>query len=372
MERFLTGYGVDKGWYTWILSKEDLCKELSNCLEPPEGLRDFLIVWKSIFKDLKRRRVRSFLDDNSVEIGWQATIMGNEAIWTALAHSINKLDQLDDVIPERNKVLAAFKYCRRSKVKTIIIGHDPIPYREFATGLAFSYPEGTVLPPCDPGRHRYKQRHAAMRRLHDVLSPTSPAEEETSACHITWAKKGVLLLNAALTYTNPADQQLNIHQEIWQEFLTKLLAEVLGDTFNVQGPLYVVCWGTFARALYVNLTADGAIAPNKYLYLGHHPTFEMKDLKKSDFHGLHKPPPYDAGQSFKDQAKALFKEIHQSYPGLFSLDRVGADEDRVETDEDRVGADEDRVETDEDRVGTDEDRVGMNEEMVGQFAQMRM
>ncbi|XP_052814022.1 uracil-DNA glycosylase-like [Mya arenaria] len=231
--------------------------------------------------------------------------MGNEAIWTALAHSINKLDQLDDVIPERNKVLAAFKYCPMSKVKTILIGQDPIPYRKFATGLAFSYPEGTVLPPCDPERPEYKHL-AAMRKLHDVLtSPTSPAEEETSACHITWAKKGVLLLNAALTYTNPADQET--HQTMWYEFLQNLLAEVLGGNFHVRGPLFVVCWGTEASQLYSNLTSKVKISPEKQ-HLNHF----MTDLK----------PPSHARHVFDEQAKAFFMKIHENWLNLFSLDRV--------------------------------------------------
>jgi len=270
-------------------------------------------------EDPNRRRVQSFLNDNSVEKGWQATIMGNEAIWTALARSINKLDQFKDFFPERNKVLAAFKYCPRSEVKTVIIGQCPIPYRKFATGLAFSYPEGEPLPDPDPERPQYEQIHAAMRKLHDVLkTPTSPAEEETSACHISWAKKGVLLLEAALTYTKESDRYL--HQGIWKEFLTNLLAEVLGDTFEVQTPLFVVCWGTFAREIYDNLATGRAIAANKYLYLGHHPTFTMYDLSNSDFHGLHKQPPYDAGQSFEEQATALFEEIHEFWPKLFTLD----------------------------------------------------
>jgi len=83
-------------------------------------------------------------------------------------------------------VVSALRETPLAAVKAVIIGQDPYPTRGQAEGLAFSVPDGVrPVPP------------SLTRILNEARCEATIVPGRTSL--LLWAKRGVLLLNTALT-----------------------------------------------------------------------------------------------------------------------------------------------------------------------------
>ena len=125
-------------------------------------------------------------------------------------------------------IFNALKYTPFSSVKAVIIGQDPYHEVGQAHGLSFSVKKGIPLPPSL--QNIYKE-------LEDDLGIKTPPHGEL----ISWAKNGVLLLNATLTVR---EGMANSHQTIGWQIFTDHVISLLNTS---EKPIAFLLWGAYAR-----------------------------------------------------------------------------------------------------------------------------
>ncbi|MGT2910916.1 uracil-DNA glycosylase [Streptococcus cameli] len=130
------------------------------------------------------------------------------------------------VYPPRDKVFAAFQETNLKDVRVLILGQDPYhgPYQ--AQGLSFSVPNDLPAPPSLQNILKELAEDIGPRTHHDLIS---------------WAKQGVLLLNACLTV--PAGNANGHAGLIWEPF-TDAAIQVVND---LEQPVVFILWGAYAR-----------------------------------------------------------------------------------------------------------------------------
>ncbi len=94
--------------------------------------------------------------------------------------------KIHTIFPSNDVVFNAFNFTKPSKIKVVILGQDPYHGKGQAHGLAFSVPSGVKTPPSLQNIFKELQRD-----LNHSFSSNGNLE--------SWAKQGVLLLNATLT-----------------------------------------------------------------------------------------------------------------------------------------------------------------------------
>lgn len=133
------------------------------------------------------------------------------------------------IFPPKGYVFNALKLTPYKNVKVVIMGQDPYHGVGEAHGLSFSVQEGIKLPPSL--KNIYKE-------LNDDLGiPIANTGDLTS-----WAKEGVLLLNAVLTVEKDKPAS---HKNLGWERLTDYIIQVLNEKAE---PIVFILWGNFARS----------------------------------------------------------------------------------------------------------------------------
>lgn len=132
------------------------------------------------------------------------------------------------VYPKGTDIFNAFKYTPFNKVKVVIIGQDPYHGEKQAHGLSFSVSDGVVPPP-------------SLRNIFkEVVADVSIQNPKTGNL-ISWAKEGVLLLNATLTVRA---KQAGSHQNKgWEQFTNRIIRELS----EKKEELVFILWGRFAQ-----------------------------------------------------------------------------------------------------------------------------
>jgi uracil-DNA glycosylase len=111
-----------------------------------------------------------------------------------------------------------------SQVRAVVLGQDPYHGPGQAHGLAFSVREGVKVPP-------------SLRNIFKELG-----ERPASGSLVSWARRGVLLLNTSLTVE---DGQAGSHARKGWEKLTDAL---LGKVASTASPCVYLLWGAHAQA----------------------------------------------------------------------------------------------------------------------------
>ncbi len=137
-----------------------------------------------------------------------------------------------ELVPPASLVMQVFRADPKS-VRAVIVGQDPYPNPGDAIGLAFAVPAGQKRP---------QSLKNVFQELSDDLGiPVSP-----EANLLTWADRGVLLLNTSLT-TLP--HQPGAHSKLgWHEFTLAALEQLASKQ-----PLVVLAWGNHAKLVVKNL-----------------------------------------------------------------------------------------------------------------------
>ena len=130
--------------------------------------------------------------------------------------------------PPENEIFSAFNHCSFDEVKVVIIGQDPYHGKGQANGLCFSVSEGIGHPPSL--RNIFKEQE-------EDLNKTYPQSGNLES----WAKQGVLLLNATLTVqeSNAASHQ----KKGWEKFTDAVIAKISEQKQDV----VFLLWGGFAK-----------------------------------------------------------------------------------------------------------------------------
>jgi uracil-DNA glycosylase len=132
------------------------------------------------------------------------------------------------VYPPRGTRLAALELCLLDAAKVVILGQDPYHGPGQAHGLSFSVQDGVRVPPSLLNIYKELESDLGLpRAAHGDLS--------------TWARQGVLLLNAALTVEQgqPASHQ----GKGWEEITDAVVAAVAAKA----EPCVFLLWGSHAR-----------------------------------------------------------------------------------------------------------------------------
>ena len=148
--------------------------------------------------------------------------------YLALREFLKKEYKTQRVYPDMNNIFNALKYTSFEDTKVVIIGQDPYHGYGQAHGLCFSVKEGVAHPPSL--KNIFKELES------DVGRPISKSGELTS-----WAKQGVLLLNAVLTVR---EGQPTSHKNMgWETFTDR----VIGELNRKQTPVVFLLWGAYAQ-----------------------------------------------------------------------------------------------------------------------------
>ena len=133
------------------------------------------------------------------------------------------------IYPPARDIYNALRLTSYKDTKAVILGQDPYHEPGQAQGLAFSVNKGVEIPPSLV--NIYKE-------LHDDLGIDIPGHGSL----VSWAKQGVLLLNAVLTVRA---HQANSHKGKGWEELTDTIIKKLNEKDE---PVVFILWGANARS----------------------------------------------------------------------------------------------------------------------------
>lgn len=132
------------------------------------------------------------------------------------------------IFPPAPLVFNAFNQCPFDKVKVVIIGQDPYHGDGQAHGLCFSVNDGVAFPP---------SLLNIFKEIERDLGIPMPKSGNLSS----WAKQGVLLLNATLTVQahNPGSHQ----HKGWETFTDAVIQKLASEKEH----LVFILWGSYAQ-----------------------------------------------------------------------------------------------------------------------------
>ena len=133
------------------------------------------------------------------------------------------------IYPPAREIFNAFNLTPFDKVKVVILGQDPYHGKGQAHGLSFSVPDGITTPP------------SLANIFKEIESDLEVKISKINGNLESWAKQGVLLLNAILTVraNNPAS-----HRNLGWEKLTNVTIKALSDK---REHIVFILWGKFAQ-----------------------------------------------------------------------------------------------------------------------------
>lgn len=133
------------------------------------------------------------------------------------------------IYPPKEDVFNALRYSSYEDTKIVILGQDPYHQPGQAHGLCFSVNKGVKIPP-------------SLVNIYKELQQDIWIDPPRHGCLASWAKQGVLMLNAVLTVR---DSQPNSHKgKGWEEF-TDAVIKKLNER---EKPLIFILWGANAKA----------------------------------------------------------------------------------------------------------------------------
>lgn len=129
--------------------------------------------------------------------------------------------------PPKEKVFRALELTPFEEIKVVIIGQDPYHGEHQATGLSFSVENTVKTPP-------------SLKNIFKELKEDLGIEKTTNELD-SWAKQGVLLLNAILTVRA---QEAGSHRKLgWEKFTDYIIQSISEQKEEV----VFVLWGAFAH-----------------------------------------------------------------------------------------------------------------------------
>jgi len=139
--------------------------------------------------------------------------------------------------PPGKLIFNAFDLCPPEKTKVVILGQDPYHRPGQAHGLCFSVPEGIPHPP-------------SLKNIFKELENDLQMAYPISGNLTSWAKQGVLLLNATLTVQA---HRAGSHQAKGWETFTDRLIKLLSEQYE---GLVFLLWGGYAKQKIKLIDAD--------------------------------------------------------------------------------------------------------------------
>lgn len=168
---------------------------------------------------------------NHIEKSW-ATYLGDEFKMPYMKELINFLEKekksRKNIYPDEKYIFEAFRLTPFKDVKVVILGQDPYHGEGQAHGLSFSVKKGIKIPP-------------SLLNIFKELKDDTAIEFPPHGCLESWAKQGVLLLNAVLTVEE--GRAGSHHKKGWEKFTDKVV-EILNTR---KENLVFILWGDTAQ-----------------------------------------------------------------------------------------------------------------------------
>ncbi len=145
-----------------------------------------------------------------------------------LLHFVNNEYKTKTIYPPKDMVFNAFKNCKFSDVKVVIVGQDPYHQKGQAHGLSFSVNKGIKIP---------KSLINIYAELNSDLGCSIPRHGYL----MKWEKQGVLLLNSILTVE---DSKPSSHAgKGWEIFTDNAIKELN----KRKTPIVFILWGNYSK-----------------------------------------------------------------------------------------------------------------------------
>lgn len=162
---------------------------------------------------------------------WQAILSDEfqKPYFSELMHAVDEEYENHTCFPPKELLFAAFDHCSFNDLKVVIIGQDPYHGEGEANGLCFSVNDGVRIPPSL--RNIYREMNDD---LGTIFLPNSGNLE-------SWAKKGILLLNASLSVRMDSP---NSHKYLkWSVFTDAVIQKISDEKKEI----VFLLWGGFAQ-----------------------------------------------------------------------------------------------------------------------------
>ncbi|NLJ19729.1 MAG: uracil-DNA glycosylase [Bacteroidales bacterium] len=175
--------------------------------------------------------------DVKIESSWKEVLQPEfeKEDFKQLTEFVRKEYTTKKIFPPGSLIFNAFDLCPYNKVKVVIIGQDPYHGPGQANGLCFSVNDGVDFPPSLV--NIYKE-------IENEYAKQMPKNGDLSS----WAKQGVLLLNAILTVQ--AHMPCSHQGKGWETF-TDAVIRILAEK---KEHLVFLLWGSYAqqKGLYID------------------------------------------------------------------------------------------------------------------------
>jgi uracil-DNA glycosylase len=176
---------------------------------------------------------------------WQSILSDEiqKSYFQDLMQAVDEEYRTNTCFPSKELLFAAFDYCSLDDLKVVIIGQDPYHGVGEANGLCFSVNDGVKIPP-------------SLRNIYREMNDDLGTIFLPNSGNLTsWAKQGVLLINAALSVRKDSP---NSHKHLkWGTFTDAVIQKISEENENV----VFLLWGAFAQK------KGGKIDRSKHLVL---------------------------------------------------------------------------------------------------------
>lgn len=167
--------------------------------------------------------------DVNIDASWK-TVLTDEfekPYFEKLTEFVHQEYRDHTVYPPAKLIFNAFDQCPFNQLKVVILGQDPYHGPGQAHGLCFSVDDGIDFPP-------------SLRNIFKELKGDIGKEIPSTGNLTSWAKQGVLLLNATLTVRA---QNAGSHQKKgWEEFTDAVIHQINAQKDHV----VFILWGNYA------------------------------------------------------------------------------------------------------------------------------
>jgi uracil-DNA glycosylase len=168
--------------------------------------------------------------NNLIEPSWRK-LLGDEfesSYFYSLLDFLAQDGKIHQIYPSCQLIFNAFNQTPINAVKVVILGQDPYHGPGQAHGLSFSVPDGIKPPP-------------SLKNIFKEIEKDLKLPLPKSGNLESWAKQGVLLLNAILTVR--ANSPASHHNRGWEEFTDAVITKLSENKDH----LVFMLWGNYAK-----------------------------------------------------------------------------------------------------------------------------
>lgn len=161
---------------------------------------------------------------------WQAVVGRefDEPYFQDLVKFVDEERAQQKIFPPEDDVFSAFQLTPYDEVKVLLLGQDPYHGTGQAHGLCFSVRPGVEVPP-------------SLNNMFKELAADLGHKRPNHGYLVSWAKQGMLMLNAVLTVRA---SEPNSHKDRgWERFTDAVIRKVN----DKEQPVVFVLWGGYAK-----------------------------------------------------------------------------------------------------------------------------